>query len=160
MEYGVSLRSLIAKLCILGMLMTFVIVVRVVRADYGMICDYCNQEWQCNAAHFAVEQWYFDSQQCNPDCESEKENRDSACESTKNSQEQSATNDCTNQQTQELDENCLSLRMTDIQTQYFGCLDYAEWRYNGCLQDCDNRFQDPPEDCFCSYQSCANGCCL
>jgi hypothetical protein len=156
----VSPRSLIAKLCILGMLLTFVIVVPVVRADYWANCDYCSTESQCESIHFQVEIWYADKDRCIPECDTQKANRDSQCESNKNAEEQAAPEQCTNNQTGELDQNCLSQRMTQIQTEYFNCTDSSEWQYNGCLQYCDDRFSDPPEDCTCAYFSCANGCCL
>jgi hypothetical protein len=160
MNNTVSPRSLIAKFCILAMLSAFVIVVPVVRADYYANCDYCNQEWQCEAANFAVEQWYADKNQCGPECDTEKANSDAACDAVKNSNEQAAPDQCRDWQTGEVDQTCLSQRMTDIQTQYFNCRESAEYRYNGCQQYCDDRFQDPPEGCVCIYQSCAGGCCL
>src|SRR5713226_1499520 len=136
MNYSVSPRSLIAKLCILGMLTAFVIVIPVVRADYGADCDYCSQESQCDQQHMAVDQWYADKDRCVPECDSDKANRDSQCEANKTSEEQTARDQCTDQQTGELDQNCYNQRETDIQTEYFGCLDYSEWRHNGCLQYC------------------------
>jgi hypothetical protein len=155
---NVSPRALIARLCILGMLIGFVIVVPVVRADVMMNCDYCSNEYQCNAMHFAVDQWYADKYWCSSDCETEKSNRDSQCEANKNGAEQAARDQCTDPQTGELDQNCYNQKDTDIQTQYFNCLDFAEWRHNGCLQECDDRFQDPPEDCSCYYESNAGHC--
>jgi hypothetical protein len=152
-------RSLIAKLCILGMLSAFVIVVPVVRADYWENCDTCSAENHCESAHFWVEVWYADQQRCVPECDTEKSNRDTSCESTKDSQEQAAPDECRNTQTGEVDQTCLSQRMNDIQTQYFNCTQSSEWLYNGCVQECDAQFQDPPEDCTCYYASCAHGCC-
>lgn len=151
--------ALIAKLCILGMLSAFVIVVPVVRADYYVNCDSCTDESNCESQHFYVDMWYADQQRCVPNCDTAKSNRDTSCESTKNSQEQAAPDQCRDSQTGEVDQTCLSNLMTSISTQYFNCTQSSEWLYNGCVNDCDSQFQNPPEDCSCYYASCAHGCC-
>jgi len=160
MNYSVSPRSLIAKLCILAMLTAFVIVLPVVRADVIANCDSCSNESTCNANHFAVDQWYADRDRCGPECDSDKANRDSQCEANKSGEEQTARDQCTDQQTGEIDKNCNNKRENEIQTEYFGCVEYSDWRWHGCLQYCDDRFQTPPEDCTCAYNSCPNRCCF